>query len=104
MSDVDSSNIMVHSDLEQAGSTINGMAQTIADELNTLIQQLAPLPDIWTGPASGYYEGLQNEWNYAADGLFGPNGVLGQIAHAMHVVWNNYAEAEWANVNTWKTY
>lgn len=25
-----------------------------------------------------------------ADGLFGPDGVLGRIAHAMNVNWNNY--------------
>jgi hypothetical protein len=34
--------------------------------------------------------------------LLGPDGVLGQIAHAMNVNWGNYTEAEWANISGWK--
>jgi uncharacterized protein YukE len=65
--------------------------------------KLQPVADTWTGSAATYYEGLQQEWNQAADGLFGPDGVLGEIAGAMHVTWNNYSEAEWANVKSWQT-
>ncbi|MFG2525148.1 WXG100 family type VII secretion target [Streptomyces sp. NPDC048527] len=103
MPDISNSTIMVQSELSGAGAHINGVAQGLADELNRLIAQLQPIADGgWTGGASEYYQGLQWEWNYAAEGLFGPDGVLGEIAQAMHVNWNNYAEAEWANVNTWK--
>ena len=56
----------------------------------------------WTGAAQSYYAGLQTEWNIAADGLFGPNGVLGIIAQTMNLNWNNYTECEWANVQAWK--
>ncbi|MEV6007917.1 hypothetical protein AB0M29_13995 [Streptomyces sp. NPDC051976] len=38
----------------------------------------------------------------AANGLFGPDGVLGRIAHAMDLSWGNYSDAEWSNVSTWK--
>ncbi|MGX9227921.1 hypothetical protein ACWV95_20050 [Streptomyces albus] len=45
---------------------------------------------------------MQNEWDIAAEGLFGYDGVLGRIAHAMNINWNNYSDAEWSNVSTWK--
>lgn len=103
MATVDNSTIMVQEELSGAGAYINGIAQTLSDELNKLIAQLQPIADGgWTGGASDYYQDLQIEWNYAANGLFGPDGVLGEIAQAMHVNWNNYAEAEWANVQTWQ--
>ena len=35
-----------------------------------------PLQDQWQGPAQSYYQGLQQEWNIAADGLFGPTVYL----------------------------
>jgi uncharacterized protein YukE len=69
---------------------------------DALKSKLAPLVDIWMGLASSYYQPLQQEWNIAADGLFGPTGVLGQIANAMNVTWNNYSECEWANVRGWQ--
>ena len=104
MANVDGTPIMVDEQLSQAGAYINGAAATIAGQLNSLIQQLQPLMDSWTGPAASYYEPLQAEWNYAANGLFGTaqqDGVLGEIANAMHVAWGNYSDAEWANVSTW---
>jgi hypothetical protein len=42
------------------------------------------------------------EWNIAAEGLFGPGGVLGQISSALNLSWNNYSECEWANLRTWR--
>jgi hypothetical protein len=44
----------------------------------------------------------QQEWNVAAEGLFGPNGILGEIAQAMNVNWGNYTDAEWSNIKTWR--
>ncbi len=103
MPDISNSTIMVQEELSGAGLKINQLAQGMADELNSLVQQLQPIADGgWTGGASDYFQDLQAEWNYAANGLFGPDGVLGEIAQAMHVNWNNYAEAEWANVQTWQ--
>jgi WXG100 family type VII secretion target len=102
VTNIDGSPIMVKEDLAGAGAYINGIALQIADELHKLIGLLAPLQETWTGTAATYYEGLQQEWNFAADGLLGPNGVLGEIAQAMHVNWANYSEAEWANVQTWQ--
>ena len=105
MSSVDATPIMVDDELSQAGSYINGAAANIVDQLNALIQRLQPLFDSWTGPAASYYTGLQAEWNYAANGLFGSqsqDGVLGEIAAVMNVAWGNYSDAEWANVSTWQ--
>jgi uncharacterized protein YukE len=100
---IESSLIQVPVDLEGAGAYINGVAETVTEELQRLRTQLAPILDGgWTGSASGYYSGLQSEWDIAAEGLLGPDGVLGQIAHAMHVTWGNYSAAEWANAQTWQ--
>jgi WXG100 family type VII secretion target len=101
---VDGANLMVKQELANAGTDINNMAQNIADELYNLRNKLQPVlaGGDWTGDAARYFEGLEAEWNYAANGLLGPDGVLGEIANAMHVNWNNYSEAEWANSRTWQ--
>jgi uncharacterized protein YukE len=99
---IDSREIAVPVSLEQAGPYLNSMAQTIEDELMTLRNQLQPVLDTWDGENKRNYEVLQQEWNTAADGLLGPEGVLGQVAHAMNITWQNYTDCEWANVKTWK--
>lgn len=103
MPDVDGTQIYVGEGLGAAGGRLNGLAAEIADRLESLKNRLAPLQDAWTqSQAASYYQGLQQEWNIAAEGLLGPDGVLGQIAHAMNVNWGNYTDAEWSNVQTWK--
>jgi uncharacterized protein YukE len=99
---IDSRRLEVPMDLEHAGPYINGKAQAISDELTRLRSQLQPVLDSWGGDTKEYYHGLQNEWNIAAEGLLGPEGVMGQIAHAMHITWNNYTSCEWANAQTWR--
>jgi uncharacterized protein YukE len=81
--------ILVATELEGVGTYLIGQATEISDELNQLASYLNQLEVIWQGAASGYYQGLQAEWNIAAQGLFGPDGVLGEIAHAMNVTWAN---------------
>ncbi|CAG6394679.1 WXG100 family type VII secretion target [Streptomyces cocklensis] len=95
--------IRVDDTLSVAGATIHGMAATIAEELATLKGRLAPLQEEWLqSTAATYYQDMMNEWDLAANGLFGPDGVLGRIAHAMDVNWGNYSDAEWSNVSTWQ--
>ncbi len=103
MPDINTAPIMVQDELAGASTYISGQATTISDELSTLVNQLAPLQDFWTGQAAALYESYQAEWNAAADGLFGPGGVLGSIAGAMGVVWGNYSDCEFANVQTWQS-
>jgi uncharacterized protein YukE len=93
--------ILVAAELEGVGTYLNGQATEIADELSQLASYLNQLDLIWSGNASSYYQGLQAEWNIAAEGLFGPDGVLGEIATAMNLTWNNYSDAEWSNSQTW---
>jgi uncharacterized protein YukE len=103
---IDGTPILVGDDLASAGTYINNAAAQIADQLQKLITQLQPIAETWTGPAASYFQPLQEEWNMAANGLFGTEaqgGVLGDIAAAMHVAWNNYSDAEWANVSTWQS-
>lgn len=106
MPNIDTAALLVGTELAGAGTTINSYAATITGELAALRQQLAPLQDFWTGKAAALYESYQQEWNAAAIGLFGENGqggVLGAIAQAMGVVWGNYSDCEWANVQTWQS-
>lgn len=103
MADIDGTPIYVANELSGAGAWLNTQATTCSDDLARLKAQLAPLAEAWTqSQAAGYYQGLQQEWNIAAEGLFGPDGVLGQIAHAMNVNWGNYSDAEWSNIKTWQ--
>ncbi|MFL6055088.1 MAG: WXG100 family type VII secretion target [Actinoallomurus sp.] len=101
--DIDGASIFVGSELESAGPTLTVKANHCAEMLEHLKAELAPLADAWSqSQAADYYQGLQQEWNIAADGLFGPHGVLGQIAHALHINWGNYSDTEWANIKTWQ--
>ena len=102
MADIEGSSILVSDNLSGAGQYIINASETITNELSALVNQLTPISETWTGAAADYYQGLQQEWNVAAAGLFGPGGVLGQIANAMNINWNNYSDAEWANVKTWQ--
>lgn len=102
MPNIDTASLMVQDELSGSGAYINGQADTIAGELSALASQLAPLQDFWQGQAAALYESYQQEWNVAANGLFGPDGVLGAIARAMQVSWGNYSDAEMANVQTWQ--
>jgi len=99
---VDSTPIAVPADLEGAGAWLNAQADAISEELAALARRLAPLQETWTGQAAADYQELQARWNIAANGLFGPDGVLGRIAATMGVNWNNYSQAEWANTRTWQ--
>jgi WXG100 family type VII secretion target len=102
MVDVSGAKLVVPPDLETAGQQLNYKAQGIVDMIDGLKKQLDPLAENWTGWTASYYQPLQAEWNMAAEGLFGQDGVLGQIAHALNLTWNNYSECEWANVRTWQ--
>ncbi|GAA1274279.1 hypothetical protein GCM10009665_72270 [Kitasatospora nipponensis] len=99
----DSTSILVHSQLGEVGPRIHASAEEIIAELQRLVQLLAPLKDSWnSSEAAADYEILQQEWNTAAEGLFGPGGVLGNVAAVMNVNFVNYSDAEWANVSTWR--
>jgi hypothetical protein len=99
----DSTEIRVPVDLEGAGPHINGHASAMAEELARLSRQLEPLRETWReSGAKDDYAARQAEWDMAADGLFGPEGVLPQIAQAMHVNWLNYVDTESSNVRTWQ--
>jgi len=104
MTDPTASNLRVPMELENAGSQMSGYAAKIDEQLNLLKGKLDPLKDYWQGPAQTYYQDLQAEWNAAADGLLGPDGVCGEIASALNLAWNNYTDCEWANVKTWTTH
>lgn len=94
--------ILVRQELEGVGAYLNGQAADISEELSQLAAYINQLPEVWSGSASTYYQGLQTEWNIAAEGLFGPDGVLGEISQAMNVTWGNYSDAEWSNTRTWQ--
>jgi hypothetical protein len=98
--------IVVPTTLSDAGTQIITAANVIIDELNTLYSAINGLHATWTGVAATDYHILQQEWNVAAQGLFGDDGapgVLGEIAQAMNIVAGNYWDGEHANIQTWST-
>jgi WXG100 family type VII secretion target len=88
--------------LGEVQGTLNSRAIAIADQLSALARQLDPLEETWTGATATYFEGLKQEWNTSAAGLFAPDGVLGDIAKAMGLVFDNCSQAEWDNMRTWQ--
>jgi hypothetical protein len=103
MTDPTSGNLRVPAELGDASGKMASYAAEIEGQLNILKGKLDPLRDHWQGKAQLYYQELQAEWNAAADGLLGPDGVCGDIAAALHLAWINYTDCEWANVKTWQT-
>jgi WXG100 family type VII secretion target len=101
MTNPPSAPITVRPELEVAGQRLNQQAQQIAGELASLASFLDSLPQVWSGSAAAQFGDLQQRWNTAADGLFGPDGVLGTIAAAMHANWSAYSDAEWTNSQVW---
>jgi uncharacterized protein YukE len=102
VADIASSTLHVPVDLADASHELNTYSGDFVQKLGDLKTKLAPIAETWTGPAASYYHPLQAEWSMAAEGLFGQDGVLGQIAHAMHITWNNYSECEEANIKGWQ--
>ncbi|MFI8006977.1 WXG100 family type VII secretion target [Streptomyces sp. NPDC086010] len=106
MPDIESSNIRVGRPLEGAGPYLNGQADHIMGELHALKSRIASLIDTWNAQSATDYQARMHEWDMAAVGLFGSeaeDGVLGEIAKALHVNWGNYVEAEEANIKTWNS-
>jgi uncharacterized protein YukE len=101
MTDPMSARIAVPPELETTGPAIMAIANQIGDELNQLARLLAPLREYWTGRANVGWAELQTIWNTAATDLLSSAGTLGAISHATTVNWNNYVDAENANVHTW---
>src|SRR5262249_28898257 len=100
--DVSGAHLRVPADLQTAGTYLTGIATQIEGELVALKNLLTPLQSTWTGVAQSNYQGLQAEWDIAADGLLGPTGILGMIAQSLNLNWNNYTDCEWSNTQTWK--
>ncbi|MGC4747915.1 WXG100 family type VII secretion target [Micromonospora sp. DT201] len=102
MPDIYNTPLKVPESLGGAGPYINGVAGEIIDQLVMLESKLSPISTTWTGESATYFEDQRLAWNVASDGLFGPEGVLGMIAHALRVNYDNYTEAELANTQTWR--
>ncbi|MER5455601.1 MULTISPECIES: WXG100 family type VII secretion target [unclassified Micromonospora] len=102
MTDSMGSRIRVPPELEFAGARLKSTADELVDMLATLKAKLVPLEESWVGEAREEYVGLQGQWNAGANGLFGVDGALGDIANAANLAWNNYSEAEFSNLRTWR--
>ncbi|MFC0527168.1 WXG100 family type VII secretion target [Phytohabitans kaempferiae] len=102
MSDSMGSRIRVPPELEFAGARLKSTADELTDMLAALLARLVPLDESWQGDAKDEYQGFQAQWNAGARGLFGTDGALGDIANAANIAWNNYSDAEWANVRNWR--
>lgn len=103
MVDVAGSQIAVPPDLSESGPQVLAIAQNIADEINSLKSQLAPLAEYWTGTAADGHQVTQTTWNTAAQNLLTDVGTLGDLARVMGTNWNNYVDTESVNTQSWQT-
>ena len=99
----DSLPILVTTGLGEAGPTVVNRADDIIDRLNQLKSQLAPLAESWTrSRAAGFYQEQQAKWDQAATALLDPQaGILGEIARALNISYQNSTDAELSNIQTW---
>lgn len=105
---VEDSNLRVPVELEHAGTDVRTKARLIVAQLETLAKQLLPLQETWNDPGFGafsWFQGLQQEWNMSAKGLFGDGavepGILGAIANRLDVSWYNYVTTQTTNTKQW---
>jgi hypothetical protein len=68
-------------DLARAMRDLDTMAAEVTGRLAELRRVLEPTRDLWSG--GGLDLGPADEWSIAVDGLFGDDGVLGQISRAL---------------------
>jgi WXG100 family type VII secretion target len=105
MSDIDSTELHVSPDLENAPRKVRASAEQLREQLEGLRRDLQPMLDHWDGETKKTFEPYQDEWHQAATHLFSPDrdqGVLGSIAQALQDIWNHYVETEHGNASTWK--
>jgi hypothetical protein len=102
---VEDSHLVVPTSLEEAGPHVRQVASNIVLELEALNRELAPLAETWTGDTFTYFNGLEQEWNLGALGMFGDGrtypGVLGDIATKLDVAWANYVLTQQTNNRQW---
>ncbi|MFC0530936.1 hypothetical protein [Phytohabitans kaempferiae] len=69
-------------DLVAVGQAIDEVAGDVAQRLAALRQELGSTLELWAG--AGVDLNPVDEWTLAADGLLGPDGILGLISGALH--------------------
>jgi WXG100 family type VII secretion target len=92
--------ITVRSGLAGTGAHLRAHAEHLWTELRRLRADIDDVLLGWRGTTKSYFDGLKEEWDYAADGLF--NQVLGEVAQAMDYNWRNYQTAEEDNGRAWR--
>lgn len=83
------------SDLTDVGQTIDALAGDIARRLAALRRELEPARGLWAGTRVDLDPVA--EWTLAADGILGPDGILGLISGAIRYEWPGYAGAGWSD-------
>jgi len=101
MPTVESSTLKVPPQLADAGSYLQTRANNMAAELARLWTRVEALEQTWQGVAHGQYAQYKAMWHTAANGLFGPAGVLPAISQIMNHVWQNYATGEANRKKSW---
>jgi hypothetical protein len=77
------------------GHAMTATAAEVAVRLAGLRRVLEPTRDLWAGTTAGL--GPAEEWTIAVEGLFGADGVLGQISRAMHAEWPAFEGLGWTD-------
>lgn len=78
-----------------AADVIGELAEDIAQRLAELRRELEPTRDLWSGDRFGLSPAA--EWAIAADGLLGPDGVVGLLSDAMKITRPGHTGVGWAD-------
>jgi uncharacterized protein YukE len=101
MVDVVGARIQVPAQLADLPMQVSNTCHQIEDMLTDLNSKLIALEEFWKGNASQGHQTVHREWHVAESNLLTGVGVLGAVARATQVNWQNYVDGEGANTQSW---
>ena len=101
MADVMGARIQVPPQLADLPAQVTSSCLQIEDMLALVNARLVALQAFWTGTGSDGHTVTQQQWHAAESGLLTGVGVLGSVARAAQVNWQNYVDGEAAVTQSW---
>ncbi|ROO63214.1 hypothetical protein EDC02_5234 [Micromonospora sp. Llam0] len=80
-------------DPAEVAQAIDALAGQVARRLIELRRELGPGSGPWAG--AGVDLDPEVEWTLAADGILGPDGILGLISGAIRYEWPGHVDVGW---------
>jgi len=101
MVDVMGAKIQVPAQLADLPLQVSNTCNSIEEMLRQLNTNLVALQSFWIGTGSTGHTITHQEWHNAETNLLTDVGVLGALAKASQVNWQNYVDGETAVTQSW---